>query len=948
MWRASRVRSHYVCHRRDDGGSCGLVLGRCLLVARGSHPSCKFPVGPTSPEGRCRSWTFVCGTGSISATKRAPDLPILKVPVAPLRSSHHSGFGPCNFGLRRGAATLAEVLDAAKEGEDEVASLKAELHDPSTDISKLGQQGVLWFANIYPTKAFRFDIRQAFTHHNHTTLVPELLPDGVEVLRMVPREREGGAFVYFRAPPSFVLQVLQNLAKQDGLPSGKQPRFWAKGSEDILAKVCVGISAYLSRSPVHAFLCQNPVRAHRVQGDPWLEDLNKRYPSSSIKVSFEPRTAVRQELLYAKLRSYGQLEDIQFHSESNTYTVWFYYTASAVAARNCLHRSRIETKTASGETESVAMLLEYEEFIKKMVWSTIVSNARYSIPLIALAMFATTYFIFDPLRVINIQIQLTIASLRDLSSGTALVDNGEGKVEVQPRQRVLPYGLMGRCLRGIARGKIAESWIREISGLSKPKRRNSLISSFWREREDVLAHFRRWINASHHRVMLLTGHRGNGHSTFAREAAGAGAIWLDVRPMLEGVEDNKFLSDFCGPLGYWPTPFLDRQASAFLDLMLPGTGKLKRDNEMIGAVQRVLASLNQALLGWNAMTCSDDGQGAMPLFVIDGFTAENKNIHAGLFDALVKWAAYVSEAQLARVLFIGDSSFAEPAVLQALGNRPERLTVEHLGDADMKTVRRILHSYLGEKSAKFTDMELATVGGRFRDLASLVTQLRDGADFQESVSQLLEANIMTVRTLLATGQPGAEWTRTQLWRAVRLLAEAPDESVPFDVFLWSVFRGDEVALRSMTRSLLIEADLNGASRGTSSFAVGGSQTVRAGSPLYGEVFRRLAREQGIAAVLDLEVASEDIRREQSKVEALQAELVSLQEVDDIRREKGRSLPDPNDALRKRKLQILGLISEQQAKLERFHQSRLDAMAVMKRRSDMFHASGQKQQQGTKT
>lgn len=39
------------------------------------------------------------------------------------------------------------------------------------------------------------------------TLIPQLLPDGVEVTKMVPREKEGGAFVYFRAPPTFVLQV---------------------------------------------------------------------------------------------------------------------------------------------------------------------------------------------------------------------------------------------------------------------------------------------------------------------------------------------------------------------------------------------------------------------------------------------------------------------------------------------------------------------------------------------------------------------------------------------------------------------------------------------------------------------------------------------------------------------------------------------------------------------
>jgi len=61
-----------------------------------------------------------------------------------------------------------------------------------------------------------------------------------------------------------------------------------------------------------------------------------------------------------------------------------------------------------------------------------------------------------------------------------------------------------------------------------------------------------------------------------------------------------------------------------------------------------------------------------------------------------------------------------------------------------------------------------------------------------------------VRSLLMTGQPGVKWTRPQLWRAIRLLAIADsNEGVPYDVFLWSVFRGDEAALRSMKESALI-------------------------------------------------------------------------------------------------------------------------------------------------
>ena len=41
----------------------------------------------------------------------------------------------------------------------------------------------------------------------------------------------------------------------------------------------------------------------------------------------------------------------------------------------------------------------------------------------------------------------------------------------------------------------------------------------------------------------------------------------------------------------------------------------------------------------------------------------------------MSWAAYVTEAKLARVVFVADSSFGEPSILAHLQDRPERLSV---------------------------------------------------------------------------------------------------------------------------------------------------------------------------------------------------------------------------------------------------------------------------------
>eukprot|EP00932_Pfiesteria_piscicida_P005646 SRR837773.1556.p1 GENE.SRR837773.1556~~SRR837773.1556.p1 ORF type:complete len:536 (-),score=218.54 SRR837773.1556:95-1534(-) len=426
---------------------------------------------------------------------------------------------------------------------------------------------------------------------------------------------------------------------------------------------------------------------------------------------------------------------------------------------------------------------------------------------------------------------------------------------------------------------------------------------------------------------------------------GIDSVYIDVAAMLEAggaVDDRIFLRHLCRAVGYWPAQAMDRQLTALLDLMLPGSGKLSRENEVLVATQRVFSSTTQALIAWRRRW-SGQGSGAavpLPLIVVDGFTAENKERRQGFFDAIVTWAAYVSEHQLARVLFIADSSFAEPAMIAALGNRPERLDVQELADAEPTVVKRVFHDFAG-RDLDLTEEELAMVGGRFRDVATLAAMIQEGEKPKEAVSRLVDGAEKTVRNLLLKGQQGAKWTRPQLWRAVRLLANADSHTgVPYDIFLYNVFRGDEVALQSMKESGLITVSRRGHSINLEQLTgrMAKRYEVLPGSPLFAEVFWRLKHHPGLAAVLDLEVAKEDIKREQATLDGYEADLVRLQEVDDIRRDKWRGLDDPNETLRKRKLQLLQLIAEQHKKLEAYHKARRDALATLSDRKEKFNAA----------
>jgi len=549
----------------------------------------------------------------------------------------------------------------------------------------------------------------------------------------------------------------------------------------------------------------------------------------------------------------------------------------------------------------------------------------------------TGYFLWDPMR--RKTVQLKLASTLPLSSQTCTAAASESIAPESSEARkptVALTGIWGSFLH-------TYNWLNTKLGTTtlgqrayKSEKMRGLLKEFWGQRDVEAADLKSWITTPQDRVMLLTGHRGNSLGPFVRQVVGNQAIYIDVTDMLEAggsADDGAFVRQLCRAIGYWPPPLADRQLTAVLDLMLPGSGKLSRESEVIGAVQRMFSIVSEALIDWKNRRSPESSDAAAPLFVIDGFSAENKDKRERFFETLVTWAAYVSEAQLGRVLFIADDSFAEPAMLAALGDRPENLDVYTIADADRQCVRRILLNNLGPNAEEtLTKGELDAVGGRFRDITALIASANGGMKPKDALRQLIDSSVVTVRTLLIVGQPGAKWTRPQLWRAVRLLASNGDEPVPYDVFLWSVFRGDEAALRSLIHSNLITMVRERQHQeGLPRIEV----KVMPASPLYGEVYRELIQNEGLAAVLDLEVAKEDIKRERATCDSYEVELSRLQEVDDVRHFKGRSLQDPNDALRKRKEQLLALILEQHKKLEKYHQARRNAMAVLQRRKEEF-------------
>jgi len=446
------------------------------------------------------------------------------------------------------------------------------------------------------------------------------------------------------------------------------------------------------------------------------------------------------------------------------------------------------------------------------------------------------------------------------------------------------------------------------------------------------------LNQYPSRILLLSGPEGDGKRaliTEARKVLAQGQddsknntnfVMINVGALLEahGKDEYRFLQGFCHEFGYFPALLFFGQISSVFDAVLPGSGKLAKGAEASIVVSKVLGCTIQALHKLQQEQREMGKRSNPPTFIIDGFTDENTQHESKeFFEHLVRWAVYVTETGIAKVVFLGDSTWAEGALTGAIGHRPDFLDVFAVQDAAEETVGQ----WLAETSPKVVEVldrrHLQVIGGRNADLLSLVRKVEDGEHPEQVLDDMIQATATSVRLLLAGSlAQDRKFSKAQLWRAISLLAK--HREVPQDTFLFSVFRGDETAMKSMLSCGVITQ-----CRGSYAADELQSMKVKAGSPLYQEVFRRMTRDEGLTAVYDLEVAKDDIAREQKKLMEYEDELVRLQEVDDVKHFKDRGFTDPKKVLERQKAFLLELVHEQATKLEKYHTERRRCVGVIK-------------------
>ncbi|KAF8248708.1 hypothetical protein K440DRAFT_660740 [Wilcoxina mikolae CBS 423.85] len=249
-------------------------------------------------------------------------------------------------------------------------------------------------------------VPSSFEATTDETNATNTIPISIEVVKIIPRVRDGGVFVKYRSEETNVRKVhsgvktylKHNPVRFLRLPFVLPIKFYSYGPITLLDR-------YIFK----------PVTVHPVLGKPLIEDMD-RFPSTALKVEFvDPVKQGHpekwdQEKIFSVFREYGKIADIipqyapgEDSDMPKSVVVWYRKIRSATAAKNCLQGYETDYK---GNTESLRVL--YRKRLKVrliLVWLS--NHPNVSVPVLALLVASLIVWLFDPVRVWFIEAKIT-------------------------------------------------------------------------------------------------------------------------------------------------------------------------------------------------------------------------------------------------------------------------------------------------------------------------------------------------------------------------------------------------------------------------------------------------------------------------------------------------------------------------------------------------------------
>lgn len=387
----------------------------------------------------------------------------------------------------------------------------------------------------------------------------------IKVTQMLPRLKEGGAFVKFTHPP-----------------------------EVSSAEIEQSVTSYLKQKKVKPWWSPlTRVRAGLVRGKPWLEDMY-RLPAPQLKVEFVPvepgaeAAELSQEQLYGLFRPYGKLGDIspQPHDskEIPRYALLtFSRIRRAILARNCLHGYRVSEAEGGGKMGTVLRLSYQRKDKSHWILNWFLGHPRIVIPALAALIATITVAIFDPIRMFFVKSHVTRAF--------HVSDN------------VVYRWLMNKTNDILAFHK-------------KPDDDDAAMEAIWDDRKGNIEALQKWLLEADNTFIVVQGPRGSGKNELVLDQAikdWKNKLIIDCKPLQEARGDSSTIRALALQTGYRPIFSWMNSISGLIDLAAQGAAGVKT------GFSETLDTQLQKILGTTASALKD--------IVLDGRRKNDKDAH---------------------------------------------------------------------------------------------------------------------------------------------------------------------------------------------------------------------------------------------------------------------------------------------------------------------------------
>ncbi|KAF2083889.1 hypothetical protein K490DRAFT_50506 [Saccharata proteae CBS 121410] len=750
-------------------------------------------------------------------------------------------------------------------------------------------EAVLFFDNVFPLK-LQWLLRLPF--RNTEKALPSLLKrlkhptiaatDPVQILQksqilekarieveeVLPRLKEGGAFVKFRHDPSIDVESIEGEIVRH-LKEGEFKPWW------------------------------NPwqrIRARLVRGRPWVEDMY-RLPSPRVKVEFLPAEAgaeaaeLSPEQLYSFFRPYGKLNDIITQPPDSKILPKFAYLdfalgRRAIMAKNCLHGIKVAEQQGGGKAGTL-LRLTYEPRVKThWIKDWFFSHPRIVIPAILAILGTITVAVFDPIRTFFIKAHIT--------RSFHLADN---KVY-----------------------KWFKAQAGDILSFHRKTDDDPGMDAIWDDRKGNIEQIQTWLMETADTFIIVQGPRGSGKRELVVDQAlkhKNHKLVIDCKPVQEARGDSATIAAAAAQVGYRPVFSWMNSISGMIDLAAQGATGVKTgfsetlDSQLAKIWNNTATALKSIAL---ESRHKDDKDGHLgddewleahperrPVVVVDNFLHKS-NEGSIVYDKIADWAARLTTANIAHVIFLtNDVSFSK-SLSKALPDRVFRQI--SLSDCSPEVAKRFVISHLDSDDNAEDDAEdgpekkltpsqrrkdlvelddcISALGGRLTDLEFLARRIKTGETPAKAVREIVEQSASEILKMYllgnnsnsstsssSTGDEGRHWTPLQAWLLVRDLAQ--HETLRYNEMLlsplYSGSAGDQ-ALQSLEQAELITiVSVNGR-----------PHSIKPGKPVYTPAFKLLSRDRVLAARMDLAILKEGVKEEEGKIRAAEEELGVLKEL----------------------------------------------------------------------